>query len=312
VGKKYGWSVGWAEIAHLRHDKGADMEDIDLDGPSSTGKESTIDVTSVLPSSHGIGSKLLWTALDNKDDFYRLYETLSDKALRHFTVANHIQSVQSTMTDLAVLKYHLKDYAAAASYFYRMTPFYGESGWAEIELSMLVLYAECLKQLQRKEEYVRVVLKLLSKAAVVENERIQRKSAFKFGRTNSFNDDVIIPAEPYLEGLLQITKTLQHEVQVPLQNFFGHIEVDGTPKYHPEKDSYALQIRLRYLLQEDLTIEKANVRIGSVGGESNRDLWLESEGPVVIKPGEVTFIVQSNVSKFHPVLQIHVCLCLLR
>ena len=298
VGNKHGWSVGWAEISHLRHNKGADMEEVDLDGPSLSSQNHTEDVTSAVPSSHGISSKLLWTALDNKDNFYRLYETLTDKALRHFTVANHIQSVQSTMTDLAVLKYHLKDYAAAASYFYRMTPFYGESGWAEIELSMLVLYAECLKQLQRKEEYVRVVLKLLSKAAVVENDRIQRKSAFKFGHINSFNDDAVIPAEPYLEGLLQITKTLQHEVQVPSQNFFGHIEVDGTPKYHPEKDSYGLQVRLCYLLQEDLLIEKATLKIGPVGGDANRDLWLESEGPVVMKPGENTFIVQSNVSKY--------------
>lgn len=306
VGKKHGWNVGWAEVSHLQHVKAADMDDVDLDGPSSTDKERTEDVTSVLPSSHGISSKLLWTALDNKDDFYRLYETLTDKALRHFTVANHIQSVQSSMTDLAVLKYHLKDYAAAASYFYRMTPFYGESGWAEIELSMLVLYAECLKQLQRKEEYVRVVLKLLSKAAVVENERLRNKSAFKFGRVNSFNDDAIIPTEPYLGDLLQITKTLQHEVQVPLQNFFSHIEVDGTPKYHPEQDSYALQIRLRYLLQEDLIIEKANVKLGPVGGDPNRDLWLESEGSVIMKPGEVSFIVQSNVSNFRLILPTNV------
>ena len=297
VGKKHGWSVGWPEISHLQHVKDADMKDVDIDGPTSAGEDDSVDVTGILPSSRGIGSKLLWTALDNKDDFYRLYETLTDKALRHFTVANHIQSVQSSMTDLAVLKYHLKDYGAAASYFYRMTPFYGESGWAEIELSMLVLYADCLKQLQRKDEYVRVVLKLLSKAAVVENERIQNKSAFKLGRINNINDEAIIPTEPYLEDLLQITKTLQHEIQVPLQNFFGHIEVDGTPKYHPQKDSYALQIRLHYLLQEELTIEKAKVKISPVGSETNKDLWLEAEGPVSLKPGVVTFVVQSNVSK---------------
>ena len=312
IGKKYGWGVGWAEISNLQHFKAADMDDVDLDGLVPTDQGSTEDGTSVLPSLQGIASKLLWTALDNKDDFYRLYETLTDKALRHFTVANHIQSVQSSMTDLAVLKYHLQDYAAAASYFYRMTPFYGESGWAEIELSMLVLYAECLKQLQRKEEYVRVVLKLLSKAAAVENERIRNKAAFKLGQVNDFHHDAMVPTEPYLEELLQITKTLQHEVQVPLQNFCAYIEVEGTPKYHPEQDSYALQIRLRYLLQEDMTIEKVSVKLGSTGGDLSRDLWLESEGSVVMKPGEVTFTVQSNVSKVGAVLQINICLCLHR
>jgi hypothetical protein len=298
VGKKHGWSVGWAEISYLQRDKTTEMEDVDLSGPASTAIEKAADANGILPSLCGIGSKLLFTALDNKDDFYRLYETLTDKALRHFTVANHIQSVQSSMTDLAVLKYYLKDYAAAASYFYRMTPFYGESGWAEIELSMLVLYADCLKHLQRKEEYVRVVLKLLSKAAVTENERIRNKSAFKLGGISSFNDGAIVHTEPYLKELLPITRSLQHEVQVPLQNFFGHIEVDGTPKYHPERDSYALQIRMRYLLREELTIEKAKVKIGPVGSESNKDLWLETETPVLLKPGIVSFVVQSNVSKY--------------
>ena len=291
VGKKLGWSAGWDDTAHL--------EDVNLNEPSSTLKEGAEDSTSPISSIYGISSKLLWTALDNEDDFYRLYETFTDKALRHFTVANHIHSVQSSMTDLAVMKYQLKDYAAASSYFYRMNSFYGETGWAEIELSTLVLYADCLKQLQRKEEYVRVVINLLSKAAMVENERIQSKSAFKFRRMSSSIGEASIPNEPYLEDLLQITRTLQHEVQVPLQNFFGHIEVDSTPRYHPEKDSYALRIRLRYLLQEPLTIEKASVKIGLAGGEHSRELWLESEGSVEMKLGEATFIVQSNVREIY-------------
>lgn len=310
VGKKHGWSVGWAEISHLQQSNSSSMEDVDLDGPTPAEKAGAVDAPSALPSSHGIGSKLLSTAVDNADNFYRLYETLTDKALRHFTVANHIQSVQSCMTDLAVLKYHLRDYAAAASYFYRITPFYGETGWAEIELSMLVLYADCLKKLQRKEEYVRVVLKLLHKAAAAENQRMRNKSAFKFGYINNFDDEAIVPTEPYLKELLQITKSLHHDIQVPLENFFGNVEVDGTPKYHPEKDSYMLQIRLRYLLQEDLIIEKAKIKIGLVGNGASKDLWLETEGSVLMKPGIVTLVVQSNVSmnfSFSVVLHLHLC-----
>ena len=296
VGKKHRWSVGWAEISHFQQARDSEMKDVDLHDPTPSEKEDSAEASRISASSHGISSKLLWTAVDNMDDFYRLYETLTDKALRHFTVANHNQSVQSSMTDLAVLKYHLKDYAAAASYFYRMTPFYGESGWAEIELSMLILYAACLKQLQRKEEYVRVVLKLLANTAAIENQRLRSKSAFKFGRINGFDDETIMPSEPYVEELLQITKTLQHEIQVPLQNLFSYVEVDGTPRYHPQKDSYALQVRLRYLLQEDLTIEKTRIKLGSVGNDMNKDLWLETEGPVLLKPGIVTFVVHSNVS----------------
>lgn len=303
VGKEHGWSVGWAEMAHLQSDGQSEMEDVDLDKPSAASSEAD-PVLKLPPSSHGIESKLLHTALNNQDDFYRLYETLTDKALRHYTVANHIQSVQSSMADLAVLKYHLKDFAAAASYFYRMTPFYGEGGWAEVELSMLIMYARCLKELQRKEEYVRVVLKLLSRAAMMEKEILQRKSAFHFGGNHSLFNKEVVPASSYLPELLQITKSLQHEVHVPLQNFFALVEVDDTVQYHPETDRFGLQLRLQYLLTDDLTIEKARVKITPLAGDSNRDLWLETADPLVFKKGKTRLSVQSNVSLFST----HVCI----
>lgn len=297
-GKEHGWSVGWTEVAHFQYGNFDDMEEVDLNGETSEENPTDSSQTKVPPSLHGINSKLLRVALDNKDDFLRLYETFTDKALRHYTVANHVQSIQASMADLAILKYHLEDYAAAASYFYRMAPFYGEEGWTQIELSMLVMYAKCLKQLQRKEEYVRVVLKLLSKAAMAEKERIRRKSDLQPGPISSFSHEELVPNEPYLEELLQITKTFQHEVQVPLQNFFSHVEVDDTPRYHSEKDSFALQLRFRYLLAENMNIEKAKVKISPVEGDGSRDIWLESEGPTLFKNGSVRLVVQTNVSLF--------------
>ncbi|KUJ22443.1 TMEM1 family protein-like protein [Mollisia scopiformis] len=291
VGKERGWSSGWAEMEDLHSSGGGEMEDIDLNQEPATVEASTL--SKIPPSSYGIENKLLQTAVDNKDDFYRLYETLTDKALRHFTVANHIQSVQSNMADLAILKYHLGDYAAAASYFYRMTPFYGEGGWAQVELSMLIMYAKCLRELQRKEEYVKVVLKLLSKSAMVEKERLQRKSSFQIGSKNTFSPEVL-PTESYLSDLLEITKTLPHEVHVPLQNFFAHIEVDNTVRYHPEMDSFGLQLRLHYLLSESITIDKAKVKIVSLLGETSREIWLEMEGDTVFGKGMVKLAVKSN------------------
>ncbi|KAE8452162.1 hypothetical protein EG329_001629 [Mollisiaceae sp. DMI_Dod_QoI] len=293
VGKERGWSAGWAEVAHLQSDDGGKMEEVDLNEDATIGTNKSSTLSTIPPSSHGIENKLLQTAIDNKDDFYRLYETLTDKALRHFTVANHIQSVQSSMADLAILKYHLKDYAAAASYFYRMTPFYGDGGWAQVELSMLIMYATCLRELQRKEEYVKVVLKLLSKSAMIEKERILRKSTLQIGHNSNLSPEVLT-TESYLSDLLEITKTLPHEIHVPLQNFFGHIEVDSTVRYHPEMDSFGLQLRLQYLLSDDITIEKAKVKIVPLAGETNREIWLEMEGHTVFRKGTARLSVKSN------------------
>ena len=296
IGKEHGWSVGWAEVAKLQHDSAADMEDVDLGGESSEGHGSTSNAFKLAPSLHGISNKLLHVALSSKDDYYRLYEILTDKALRHNTVASHVQSVQASMADLAILKYHLGDYAAAASLFYRMTPFYGESGWSEIELPMLVLYSQSLKQLGRKEEYVRVVLKLLSKVAMVEMERISQTSPFKFGNVPSITSNDAIPPEPYFVELLQTTETLQHEVQAPLQSLFGRVEIDGTPQYHPNQDSVSIELRLQFLLPEEFPLAKIKVKMTPISGDISREVWLKTDTPIVVKKGITKCVVHTNVS----------------
>ncbi len=105
-GRKRGWSDGWAAVPILEDRGFDDMEDVDLDDDTtSPASEPTAEATP--HSTAGFDNPLLETALDNQDDFYRLYETLTDKALRHYTVANHQNSVQANLADLAVLKYHL-------------------------------------------------------------------------------------------------------------------------------------------------------------------------------------------------------------
>lgn len=120
-GKRRGWTDGWASAPIVSDSETGTLEDVSLDDVvTSDGEKERGEAPSHTHHSiSGLENKLLRTALDNKEDFYRLYETLTDKALRHYTVANHTHSVQTNMADLAVLKYHLVDYAAAASYFYR-------------------------------------------------------------------------------------------------------------------------------------------------------------------------------------------------
>ncbi|KAH8815148.1 TMEM1 family protein-like protein [Xylogone sp. PMI_703] len=294
LGSERGWSVGWDHVDSLKHGNAADMEDVNLDDPNNSTDNSQVNKADFHHFLHGINSKLLRTALDNKDDFYRLHETLTDKALRHYTVANRTQSVQSSMADLAVLKFYLEDYGAAASYFYRMTQFYSEGGWTQIELAILVMYAKCLKELQRKEDYVRIVLKLLEKTAAIEREKLAYKLALKLGKGDfSTLLEGVELREPYLEELMDISKTLSHKTNVSVQAFFASVEIDATPRYHPEMDSFALQIHLQYLLPQDFSIERARIRVIPVGGE-NREIWLESDDGVICKKGKVKLQVQGN------------------
>lgn len=289
-GKKREWSNGWAHTPVVSQSTMVNMVDIDL------GDESLKPVQQVAEpviSMSGIDNRLLKTALDNSDDFYRLYEILTDKALRHYTVANHTHSIQSTMADLAVLKYHLEDYATASSYFWRTTPFFGESGWSLLELSMLVMYARCLKQLQRKEEHVKVLLKLLSKAAAAEKDRRQCKSLFDAAGGEYPESKEI---KGLLGDLLLETKTILNEMRIPLSNFFSSVEIDGTPEYEDGRDGLALQLKLNSLLVDDLIVDTANVRIVSASSKPSKEIWLKKEGGITISPGKSKLRLKSNVS----------------
>ncbi|RAL66918.1 hypothetical protein DID88_007700 [Monilinia fructigena] len=246
-----------------------DMEEVNLDEEPSSEKDDIPVSTQIPPSLHGIDSKLLRTALDNKEDFYRLYETLTDKALRHYTVANRTQSVQTSMADMAILKYHLGDYAAAAFYFYRITPFYGDASWTQVEISLLVMYTKCLKELNRNDEYVKVVLKLLARVAMMEKDKLTRKSTFKIGRTNTFDEGDVMLSDTYVD--------------------------DGTPQYHPSQDGFGLHLQLQYLLKEDLSIDKARVRVIPLMGGPGREIWLETNNAVILKKEWNKLYVQSNV-----------------
>ncbi len=295
LGNERGWLVGWNAIAEIQG-HGNDMEDVNLDEKDVQKERKQAQAANVQPSLHGVDNKLLRTGLDNEDDFYRLYETLTDKALRHYTVADHIQSVQTKMVDLAILKFQLGDYASAASHFYRMTPFYGEGGWEGIEMCMLVMYTKCLKQLKQTEEYIRVVLKLLTKGAAAEKERLRRMSALRIGTKSILENDESVSVDGYLEELMTIIPTLQRDTHVSLPSFFASIEVDENVVYHEGQDSFMLQLKMRYLLVDELRVDKAKARMVPVTGGQGRDIWLETEEMVLIKNGITRLQFRCNVS----------------
>ncbi|KAI1496823.1 trafficking protein particle complex subunit 10 [Biscogniauxia marginata] len=297
-GKKREWSDGWSSVPVVGQSMMVDMVDIDLsedvDVQSQEGVASKAQETII--SMSGIESRLLKTALDNHEDFYRLYEILTDKALRHYTVANHTHSIHASMADLAVLKYHLGDYGSAAYYFWRTTPFFGDSGWSLLELSMLVMYSRCLKKLERKDEYVKVLLKLLSKAAAAERDRQQALSSFRIGgrRDASYTESEVI--KEFLHDLLVEVKSLPSELRIPLSSFFSCVEVDGPPEYHRGRDSICLKLKIKSLLVDDLKIERARVRIVNALAKAQKEIWLEQAEPATIGPGSNKLMLTSNAA----------------
>lgn len=296
-GKKRGWGNGWSSVPDVGEPDLQEMQEVSLDDDKATTNAQAVE-----PSLAGLESKVLRIALDNKDDFYRLFETLTDKTIRHYTVADHHHAVQASLTELAILKYHLGDYGSAASYFHRTTPFFGESGWSSLELSMLVMYSRCLQELQRKEEYVRVALKLLLKAAAAQKDRVSRRKSRGLGPASHQEHRFPTPADAargVLEKLVDVTKTFSHEVPILLGQFFSDVQLEGHPEYDGDRDGFTLAVSMQSLLPDDLELQQGRMRLASVSAtaaETPRELWLECATAQILRPGRNTIRLHSKVS----------------
>lgn len=294
LGKRRGWSDGWDEAPMIDE---PDMDDVSLEDESSAVDEAKDDKSDdgqgVAGSVAGIESKILRAAMNGADEFYRLYEILTDKALRHHTVAGHQHAVQSRRADLAVLKVHVKEYRVAADYFGETTSFFGGDGWSSLELSMLAMYARCLSELQSKDDLVRVALKLVTKACAAERARLQDKVAlFRVSRDTAQSS----PLQAIIGELFGLAKTLPSEIKVPLANVFTNIQLDGPPLYHERRDTCSLSVALYSLLPTDIAIDAAQLKVASIDGGPCKELAFEKTGPFVLSPGRNLITVDCNVS----------------
>lgn len=294
-GKRRGWSDGWASVPIVGETDIADMAEISLNDDTQQPPPTPMKSSFMSTSLAGITNDLLRTALDNRDDFYRLYEILTDKALRHYTVANYSHSVNTNFADLAVLKFHLQDYVAAASFYYRATPFYGESGWSLLELSMLVMYSRCLKELKKMDDFVTVLKKLLTKAAVAEQDRLRHRSSLRLTSPKTEYPDQA-NLQGFLSELLSGSETLSKEVEIPLTSFFCDIEIDGPPSHDEGQDSFSLTLRLRSLLPEDFELQRGSLKLVSPAIGGLKEIWLQTKDAAVLKPGVNKVQLRSNTT----------------
>lgn len=285
LGKKRGWSDGWSEVPVIEQGK-ADFEDVSLDESDSP--------EPLPPSVAGIHSHLLETALDNSDNFYRLYEILTDKALRHYTVANHEHAVHANLADLGVLKFYLKDYATAARHFEKATPFFGVSGWSSLELSMLVMYLHCLRETKSKDDYIRVALTLLTKSCAAEKERLELLSK-SVSRISKLDFPDASSMKGVVGNLFDLASSLPSQVKVQLSNFFTDIELADAPEYHDNVDKCSLTINLRSLLPDDIKLDAVSLRVSTVENGPLKELRFSRREEIVFLPGKNSIRVECAV-----------------
>ncbi|PYH81481.1 TMEM1 family protein [Aspergillus uvarum CBS 121591] len=292
VSGRYGWKEKWNEDRLLFDDENNaenDMAEVSLDDESP---ESTKDA----PEPRylcGIDLPGLKIALRSRKAFRMHFEDLTDQMYRHHIAANRTNSAHAALADMALLRYRLSDYGAAASYFHQLTPFYGNKHWAVLEGVMLEMYARCLKELERSEEYVRTILRLLAKfAAWTESNLSSRQKTLD--ASHIFAENALV--SEYVDELFRASGALNKEVFAPMTDFFGDLKVQPTIIHYGDKDGFQLQLALRFLLGKRIEINSLKLRLVSALGPQSNEHWLEMPTGMTIKSSSTKVLIDSSIS----------------
>ena len=163
---------------------------------------------------------------------------------------------------------------------------------------MLQMHAQCLKKLNKTEEYIHMVLKILAKWVGREKTLSLRdgRPAFR-GAALDHNDHDLgtVGSKRYLEDLLLSSKDLKQQISVPMGKYFGPVSVDPYIRHYADKDGFQLQLRLHYLLPESMQAQKFRVRLVSCEEGQQRDIWLAADESQLMEAGTVKVMVGSKV-----------------
>ncbi|KAJ5127148.1 hypothetical protein N7448_007927 [Penicillium atrosanguineum] len=287
--RRRGWSEKWNDLGLLfddSHPSGTSgLAEVSLDDSeeSKPQKDSEPKPSSLV----GIEIPNLVAALGSKDTFLSLYEDLTDQIICHNMAANRTYSAQTALAEIAILRYRQADFESAASYFHQMAPFYGSKFWAVLEGTMLELYSRCLKKLERHEDYVRMMLKLLSKYASYSQSRILHSKKALTAPTSILEQEKLAG---YVSGLFEGAGSLQKEISASLSDFFGDLHVDPAIQLYDDKDGFQVRLSLRFLLGPRVEIDSIKVRLISA---SNSEHWIEGSTKFVIKSTRTTIFIDS-------------------
>lgn len=167
---------------------------------------------------------------------------------------------------------------------------------------MLKMYAQCMKKLNRKDEYARTLLDLLAKSAAsrksiwTSSKRTSGIEAYKL--PNDWLDDDKVDTTGQLDELIAFSQQLPYDMHVPMAKYFGDIVVEPYLRHFDDKDGFQLRLQFRHILEDDFELEHAKVRLINATSGQGKEIWLESSELTHHKKGLCRMWLNSNVSMF--------------
>jgi hypothetical protein len=293
------WSIGLSKLRAETSSTSDGLKEVDLsDGSEITESEPSLtDANSRSSTLIGIRQASIFSALSTVEDFKALYEELTNLSLAHYLTATRKNAIERLIADLALVKFDSGDYVAAAIYLSRVAPTYTERQWGMLETSLAKVHAECLKKLNRRDDYVQMLLNLLARSAAREKSYLELRQRKRPFTTNSgpWLDDDLMDIESSLDELITYSEALPYDRPVPMERYFSDVNVDSYVGHFNDRDGVSLRIKLRHLLHESLTIDKTVLRLRLADNGTSREISLENGDAVELKTGLNSISVHANV-----------------
>jgi hypothetical protein len=160
---------------------------------------------------------------------------------------------------------------------------------------MLLMHAKCLKVLNRKDDYIRLLLGLLAKA--VQQNSLRRRS-LNLSLVSEDIEQYTIDGRAVLPELLGFSAQLPYDVTVDLSTYFQDVAVDPYVRHYQDRDGFFLKLKFKSSFATALQIDCATVTLHSVDNGPSGEIVLESNGPELVS-GFAVIKVHSHVRSLY-------------
>ncbi|KAK9240982.1 trafficking protein particle complex subunit 10 [Lipomyces kononenkoae] len=208
--------------------------------------------------------------LSDETSFMTAYMEITDAVMSYYESADRTRSVDKLRAQQAIVKYQEQKYEEAARLLASLPQLYSSQGWELISTNLFLIYAHCLYKLDRKEEYVKLYLQILTTRKY---SSIQQQSEI-------------------CEKIKGASRDMENDMTFSLSSLFStsvskQIDVSTT-----KDDSFYITMEIYNPFDVEWTITTASVRLIEPGGMKHTVLF-RSTDEVILPSGRKTVTLQS-------------------
>jgi hypothetical protein len=161
------------------------------------------------------------------------------------------------------------------------------------------MHATSFQRLGRVDDYIRTITRALSEIIGIWKENHKRSSPS--GTEPTGHREAPLPlnardlADEYFAEIVSHCKSMSHSLTLPLLQYFGELRVERQIIHHQDRDGFQLRFTIQNLLQSNIEMDHATVRLVSMEQEAHSEILLTSK-EITLKPGTTTIILNCSVS----------------